>query len=267
MNGFYLYCIREKQNAPFAADGLYAHDQAFSLRFQNLEAIVSKVPLDELESGQIQRKAQEDLNWIKEMAQRHEAVIEQAMRMGAQIHSVIPMRFGTVFLTRENVEQTLENQYQHYSECLMHLRHKQEWCVKLFWVDRAPFTAEVGNDSQIQRRKKEIESMPRGMAYFFQSQINDLITKSVSGRCEACAGSIFEALAPLACAKLRGKILEKELTGRTEPMILNAIYLIFEDQLSAFKEAVAQHQTMLKAQGVQLACTGPWPPYHFAGNN
>jgi len=267
MNGFYLYCIREKQNTLFAAEGLYAHDQAFALRYQNLEAIVSKVPLDELGTDQIRHKAQEDLNWIKGMAQRHEAVIEQAMRDGEQLQSVIPMRFGTVFLTRENVEQTLEDAYQHYSECLNHLRQKQEWSVKLYLADRAPFTAEVGENPEIRQRKAEIDAMPRGMAYFFQSQINDLIAKSVSGRCDACADSIFESLAPLACSKIQGKILEKELTGRSEPMILNAIYLISEDRISAFKQTVAHLQTSLEAQGVQLVCTGPWPPYHFVGIN
>jgi hypothetical protein len=264
MNGFYLYCIREKQNAAFAANGLFEHSQAFALRFNDLEAIVSKVPLDQLGEEQIQQKAQEDLNWIKEMAQRHEWVIEQAMQTGGEIHSVIPMRFGTVFMTRENVEQTLETEYRHYSECLTHLKQKQEWSVKLYLTDRAPFQAEVSEtDPVLIRRKKEIEAMPKGMAYFFQAELNDLILKSVNEKTATCSEWVFNALEQFATFSLQGKLLEKEFTGRSDPMILNAIYLIFEEKLTAFKQEIAELHGMLKSKGIHLEFSGPWPPYHF----
>jgi len=265
MNGFYLYCIREKQNQKFDAKGLFENSQAFALRVNKLEAVVSEVPLDQMGQEQIRRKAQEDVVWIKEMALRHESVIEKAMKVDGQILPVIPMRFGTVFLTQENLEQTLLKDYLRYWECLNQLKLKQEWSVKLYLTDHEPFQTEIlKTDPLIMSKKKEVETMPTGMAYFFQSELNDLIRKSMEIKIDSCVESVFRSLENYACLSVRGKLLEKEFTGRGEPMILNAIYLILEHNISAFKQEVAQHRATLKVKGLQLEYGGPWPPYHFS---
>lgn len=264
MSGFYLYCVREKQTEKFTVEGLYKNSQAFALPVRQLEAIVSQVPLDQLGQEQIKHKAQEDLEWIKEMAQRHESVIEQAMRIDGRINPVIPMRFGTIFRNPENVAKTLTDEYRYYTECLAQLSQKQEWSVKLYLSDRTPMLSEViEKDPMIIRKKNEIEAMPKGMAYFFKSQLDDLIQKCVTEKTKGYAKSVWSALNELVCQSLQGNILEKEVTGRAEPMILNAIFLINEKKIEAFKNTVVQLHSTMKSHGFQIEMSGPWPPYHF----
>lgn len=75
------------------------------------------------------KKAQEDIAWIKEKAQNHEKVIEEAMGMG----SVIPMQFGVIFKTKENLEETLSKHFDQFKQSLEKLTGKQEWGLKVFF--------------------------------------------------------------------------------------------------------------------------------------
>ena len=102
MEELYLYCLREStESAPaITTKGIDGKGEVFVFPYRELEAIVSNSP-EEFTSEEIQKKAQEDLNWIKEKAVAHEKVIEQAMGKDNEALSLIPMRFGTISRTRQ----------------------------------------------------------------------------------------------------------------------------------------------------------------------
>ncbi len=136
MKGFYLYCIRGKTDSEFSGEGI-GGGEIFAIPYQDLKAVVSEVSLEEFGSEEIQRKAREDLKWIKEKAQLHEQVIEEAMgypRKSALraerapirvnppgITAVIPMKFGTIFKTKENLKGTLKKYYSKFKKTLENL--------------------------------------------------------------------------------------------------------------------------------------------------
>jgi len=265
MNGLYLYCIREKQNTAFVSPGLFEQYSAFILSVHNLEAIVSQVPMEQMDQEHIQEKAQNDLNWIKKMAQRHEAVIENAMNADGRHCPVIPMRFGTVFKSQEKVEQAVERESEKYIRCLTSLKYKQEWSAKVYIVNPKPIQSEMlESDPALLLKQKQIQAMPRGMAYFFQSELKEQINVAARQRTEAYVTTVFDALSRCACLSVRGKLLEKELTSRPEPMILNAHFLIPQDAVPAFKREFEKLKTPLNGKGLLIEHSGPWPPYHFA---
>ncbi len=129
--GLYLYCIRTKTKNKFSAEGIDG-GEIFATSYQDLEAIVSEVSLEEFGSEEIQRKAQEDLKWIKEKAQLHEQAVEEAMKNGDEILSIIPMKFGTIFKTKEKLAETLKKYYSKFKKTLENLVGKQEWAVKVY---------------------------------------------------------------------------------------------------------------------------------------
>ena len=55
---------------------------------------------------------------------------------------------------------------------------------------------------------------------------------------------------------------DPRLTGRPEPMTLNAAYLVGADADEQFRAAVAELAVAHPDVTVELA--GPWPPYSFA---
>ena len=76
MKGLYLYCIREKtESSPVVSTrGIDGKGKVFTLAYRELEVVVSKVSLEDFTSEEIQKKAQEDMSWIKEKAIIHEKI-------------------------------------------------------------------------------------------------------------------------------------------------------------------------------------------------
>ena len=264
MTGFYLYCIREKCDKGFSKTGL-GGGQVYSVPYQDLEAVVSDVSLEEFGSEEIQKKAEEDVNWIKEKAQIHEEVIEQAMGKGnSQLVSVIPMQFGVIFKTKEKLEETLGNRYEELKKSLENLKGKQEWGVKVYLKENIFRKTIEEKNEQVLAKKKEIESMPKGMAFFAQKQIDKVVGQEKDKELGRITEEIFENLGQLAFSKNKSKLLEKDFTGMTEEMILNAFYLIEESKLDSFQKKVEELKEQYNSLGFGIEVTGPWPSYHFA---
>ena len=264
MMGFYLYCIREKCDKGFSKTGL-GGGQVYSVPYQDLEAVVSDVSLEEFGSEEIQKKAEEDVNWIKEKAQIHEEVIEQAMGKGnSQLVSVIPMQFGVIFKTKEKLEETLGNRYEELKKSLENLKGKQEWGVKVYLKENIFRKTIEEKNEQVLAKKKEIESMPKGMAFFAQKQIDEVVGQEIDKELGRITEEIFENLGQLAFSKNKSKLLEKDFTGMTEEMILNAFYLIEESKLDSFQKKVEELKEQYNSLGFEVEAAGPWPSYHFA---
>ena len=266
MEGLYLYCIREKtENAPgISIKGIDWEGETYTLLFRDLEAVVSRVSLEEFASEEIQRKAQEDLNWIKEKAVIHEKVVEEAMRKNGKILNLIPMRFGTIFQDKVRLEETLKKDYSRVEEALERIRGKQEWSVKLYLGDREKFKQMIKkNNETIVEKEREIASLPEGMAFFMEEELKEIISKELEKELNNIIEDLFESLKKQAVVSVKSKILEKELTGRQEPMVLNSAYLIPEENVEDFKKEAKVLNQQMEAKGFFLEYSGPWPAYNF----
>lgn len=262
---FYLYCIREKSTAKLCIKGIDSCKSVFTLPYRDLEAVVSEVPLEEFDSQEIKQKAQEDLNWIKAKALIHEAVIEAAMLSNGKIMPVIPLSFGAIFNNRARIQQTIKKNYSKFEKILVDLRGKQEWGVKIYLESRQALEDKVktGNEA-VRARVKELQTMPKGAAYFFEKQINETIDSEVNSTIETYMQDIFVELKHHSENGLKGKILEKELTGKLDPMVLNAFYLVQEDRIENFRSEIKRLSAEIGSRGFRLEYSGPWPPYNFA---
>jgi hypothetical protein len=265
MEGLYLYCVREKTDTHcFSTKGIDGNGEVFVIPFRELEAVVSKVSLEEFASEEIQKKAQEDMSWIKEKALAHEKVIEEAMRKDDKVLSLIPMRFGTIFKEKERLEETLNKDYPRIREVLDRIRGKQEWSVKIYLKDREKFEQVIkGKNEAIIEKEKELATLPEGMAFFMEEELKGVIAKEVEKELNNVLEGLFERLRKQAVASIKIKILGKELTGRREPMILNAAYLISKEKIENFKEDAERLNQEIQTKGFYIEYSGPWPPYNF----
>jgi len=266
MEGLYLYCIRKRidTSSPFSTKGIDEKGEVFVIPFRELEAVVSKVSIEEFSSEEIQKKAQEDLSWIKEKALAHERVIEEAMRKDDEVLSLIPMRFGTIFKEKERLEETLNKDYPKIREVLDKIRGKQEWSVKVYLKDREKFEQVIKEKNEtIKEKEKEIASLPEGMAFFMEEELKEVVSKEVDKELNNIVEGLFESLGKQAVVSTKNKPLENELTGRQEPMILNAAYLISEEKIKDFKKAAEALNQQIQTNGFCLEYSGPWPAYNF----
>jgi len=264
MKGFYLYCIRKKSDSKFSLKGM-SGEEVFSIPYQDLEAVASEVSLEEFGSEEIQKKAEDDVNWIKEKAQIHEEVIERAMGKGtSNIIPVIPMQFGVIFKTKEKLEETLSKNLEKFRKSLEYLTGKQEWGVKAF-LSRKVFEEFLEKGSEeVLAKKKEAESLPKGMAFFAKKQAVSQIDEIKEKELDKITGEIQESLSQLAASSNKAKILEKDFTGKIEEMILNSFHLIEEAKLNDFQKKVEELKEKYNGKGIIIEMSGPWPSYHFA---
>jgi len=266
VEGSYLYCIREKpeDTSLFSTKGIGGKGEVFTLAYRQLEAVVSKVFLEEFASEEIQKKAREDVNWIKEKAIAHEKVIEEAMREKDKLLCLIPMRFGTIFKEEAKLKEMLEKDYLKIKKALNRIQGKQEWSVKVYLKNKKKFEQVIKKKNEaIERKEREMTSLPEGMAFFIEEELKETVSKEMEKELNKFVETFFESFRKHALASAKGKILSKDVTGRREPMVLNAIYLITKEKIEDFKKETEELNGKIRAEGFSLEYSGPWPPYDF----
>jgi len=263
--GLYLYCVREKCNETIEVLKTMSGDEKVQiLPFLDLEAIISEVSIEEFNSEEIRKKAEEDLDWIKVKAQIHEEVIEQAMRSGGStIIPVIPMQFGVIFKTREKLQETLYNNLEKFRKSLEYLAGRQEWGIKAY-LDQKVFEVflEKGNE-ELLAKKREAEALPKGLSFFAKKKVASTIEDIKEKELDKIINEIYERLAESGISLHKAKILEKDFTLMDEEMILNGFYLIEESRLNEFRGKTEEFRDKFNHCGIKIEMSGPWPSYHF----
>jgi len=141
--GRYVYCIiRASQPLKFGAIGMDEQwPEVYTINFKDMAAVVSDIPLALLDS-------------TRENVLAHERVNETVMRD----HTVIPMSFGTIFKTREDIVELLRSAYDAFADVLSKMQDKLEFGLKVLW-DRDEIVRQIEQeDEDIHRLKSEISS-------------------------------------------------------------------------------------------------------------
>ena len=266
MDGLYLYCIREKTKGAVAisAKGIDESKEVFILPFRQLEAVVSTVNLDEFASEQVQTKARDDVNWIKEKSIAHERVIEEAMIKDDKLLSLIPMRFGIILKSRTALGQSLDKDYPKIMEVLEKVRGKQEWSVKVYLMNKENFEEVIKEKNEkLKQKQREIASLPEGMAFFIEEELRSIVAKEADKELNNIINNLFDRLAKQSGGSVKNRILARELTGRREPMVLNSAYLVCEKKIECFKKEVEDLKKEIYSKGLCLEYSGPWPAFNF----
>jgi hypothetical protein len=236
--GKYVYCIIQAPDAlRFGPIGLGTDpSEVYTVHYRTLAAVVSDAPLEVLDS-------------TRENVLAHERVNETVMRE----HTVIPMSFGTIFKTREDIVELLRSAAEAFGDVLNKMQNKLEFGLKVLW-DRDQAIGEVeGEDEDIRRLKKEISGQ-KGPTYFARMQYGRLVDSALQTRSERYVGNILEELRDVSVASRINKPIG-------DKMIMNAAFLISRDQEAAFDAKVKSIAS--KFERLTFKYTGPWPPYNF----
>src|SRR5882724_4335950 len=141
--GKYVYCvIRSEDPLRFGAIGLGSVPAEIStVHYKDIAAVVSDTPIEVFDA-------------TRENVLAHERVNEAVMRD----HTVIPMSFGTVFKTRDDIIELLRGAYDAFVDVLSKMEGKLEFGLKVLW-DRDAIIREIeSEDEDVRRLKDEISS-------------------------------------------------------------------------------------------------------------
>ena len=236
--GKYVYCIIESgEPLRFGPIGIGADpSDVYTVHYRNLAAVVSDAPLEVFDS-------------TRENVLAHERVNETVMRE----HTVIPMSFGTIFKTREDIVELLRSAAEAFGDVLNKMQNKLEFGLKVLW-DRDQAVREVEHDDEdISRLKKEISGQ-KGPTYFARMQYGRLIDSALQSRSERYVADILEQLREVSVASRINKPIG-------DKMIMNAAFLVARDMEPAFDRRVKDIGQ--RYEKLTFKYTGPWPPYNF----
>jgi hypothetical protein len=179
----------------------------------------------------------------------HERVNETVMRN----HTVIPMSFGTVFKTRDDIVELLKAAYEAFNDVLNKMEDKLEFGLKVLW-ERDVIVQEIEDEDEDVRRLKGEISSQKGSTYFARMQYGRLVDAALESRSERYVREIFEHLRPVSVASRANKPIG-------DKMIMNAAFLVSRDKEQAFDAKVKQIGARFPK--LTFKYTGPWPPYNF----
>jgi Gas vesicle synthesis protein GvpL/GvpF len=236
--GRYVYCIvRAEQALAFGAIGIGEEPApVYSVRCDDLAAIVSDTPLGVLDP-------------TRDNVLAHQRVNETVMRE----HTVLPMSFGTMFKTSDDVTAFLRSAYRAFSDVLDKMENKLEFGLKVLWDREAVIREIEEEDEDIRRLKNEIAAQ-KGSTYFARMQYGRLIDAGLQAKSERYVSEIFHRLRDVSVAARANKPIG-------DRMILNAAFLVSrdaEERFDARVKALGAHHDKLT-----FKYTGPWPPYNF----
>ncbi len=187
----------------------------------------------------------------RENALAHEHVIESVMKS----HTIIPMSFGTVFRTDDDIKEVLRSIYPSLNDVLEQMSGKVEFGLKVTW-DRDQIVEELKRqDEEIHRFHLEITKKHLQSTYLARMQLGRMIDKALVETSSQYVRDIYEALRSVCVASRDNKPIG-------EKMIMNAAFLIERQRETEFDAAVNR---VAKRFGNRLnfRYTGPWPPYNF----
>jgi hypothetical protein len=231
---------------------------AISHRPSAISAIVSRVSLHEF--GQEELEAHlNDIKWVEAKVLAHQRVLDQVLAY----HTLVPMRFCTLYRSESGVQEMLAQHYDDFVEALARLEGKQEWGVKVY-RDGKTLAQRVGEtNDRVKELKAEMEQKSRGAAYFLKKKVDEAIAEEMEWVSDEYAQRSHNRLSSHAEEAVINPLQGKEFTDREEAMILNATYLVAEEQLTAFRAELESLKEEYGDQGFVYEMTGPWPPYNF----
>ena len=147
--GKYVYCVIRSEDAlRFGAVGLgTVPAEVSTVHYKDIAAVVSDTPIEVFDA-------------TRENVLAHERVNEAVMRD----HTVIPMSFGTVFKTRDDIIELLRGAYSAFIDVLLKMEDKVEFGLKVLWERDEVVKQIEREDDDVRQLKSEIFESLRDVA-------------------------------------------------------------------------------------------------------
>ncbi len=238
--GKYVYAIIEcDRSRSFGNIGIGGRgDLVYTVHYGGLAAVVSSTPVVVYDP-------------TRENVIAHENVNETVMKE----FTVIPMSFGTVFRTEEDVVEFLKHTSEALHDVLRKMKDKIEYGLKVNWEPETVLKEVEQEREDIRLLKEQIMSNRLNSTYFARMQLGRLVEQAMNEKSESYIRQVYDHLRDHAIASRQNKPIG-------EKMILNAAFLVERTRAPEFEQKVQEIGQKYEGR-LRFSCTGPWPPYNF----
>ena len=238
--GLYVYGVIESRagvNFGKSSIGGVSEDVS-TVHYGDIAAVVSRTPVFIFDP-------------TRDNALAHEHVIETVMKN----YTIVPMAFGTVFRTSEDIKEVLKSIYPSLKDVLRQMTGKLEFGLKVTW-DRDRIIEELKREhDEIHRFHQELTRKHLQSTYFARMQLGRMIDKALAELAANYVRDIYDGLRGVCVASRDNKPIG-------DKMIMNAAFLVERHRETEFDNAVNRIAKKY-GQRLKFKYTGPWPPYNF----
>ncbi|MCF6137385.1 GvpL/GvpF family gas vesicle protein [Pseudalkalibacillus berkeleyi] len=238
--GIYIFCgiqtDQEEMNEIIEVEG--KKTDLFLIHYKDAAMVAAEVPLKIYQPN-------------KENLMMHQHTVSKVMK---QHRTVIPISFGNVFNSREDVKVLLENLYPQLTKLFPEIQDKIELGLKV--VGKKDWLESIVKESpELKQHAESVNEKSEAASYYERIQLGGIAQKLIASIQQEIEEDIYHSLDDTAVAsKLNDPLGEK--------MLLNASFLIDYDQEEQFDEKVNKAHEKWKDK-VDFKYTGPWPAYNF----
>ncbi|MBN8194066.1 GvpL/GvpF family gas vesicle protein [Bacillus sp. NTK074B] len=238
--GIYLFCaIQTNEDDQFGSIEIEGEErETFTIKHKDAAMVAAEVPM------KIYHPKKQNLLM-------HQDAVSRVME---QKDTVIPISFGNVFKTRDDVEALLENLYPQFETLFPAIKGKIELGLKVIgkkeWLE-----AMVKDNPQVEKMATAVKGKSESAAYYDRIQLGGMAQKLFASLQSEMKEEVY---APLEEAAVSAKANEPS----SEKMLLNASFLIERDQEELFDQKVNEAHEKWKDK-VEFNYSGPWPAYNF----
>jgi len=170
----------------------------------------------------------------------HARVISECFKSS----TVLPFRFGTVFDTDDALRRAVRSNRRHFQESVNQLRGKSEMHLKLVVRDGTLHEATIDN------------TLPAkvGIEYLTKLRERAALDRDRQSKAKTLSVQVHRLFNPLA-EEVSCKKVEKG------GILIDIAHLIDSKSVEKYQNRYASASRQFK--NVELAISGPWPPYHF----
>jgi hypothetical protein len=180
----------------------------------------------------------------------HQVVVEQVMTK----HTVLPVKFGTILATSDEVCELLSQGYSQFFFTLVWIQDKVEVDVVAAW-DRGQVLPEFGTEPEIVPAKKAIASKPEQQTQPERIHQGQMGKASMDRRRDDYWERIISFLKPVSIEVQPNPLV-------SDDMVINVAFLVERANLEAFDNRVRQLNDLFYNQ-INFRIIGPLPPYSF----
>jgi len=241
--GKYIYCIiGTKQERNFGPIGIGARgDEALTIGYDNLSMVVSSHPIIKFVVN-------------RENVLTHEKVIEKVME---EFDSVLPVRFGTIASSPDEVRNLLDKRYREFRNLLKDVDHKVELGVKGVWKNIDIIFKEIaGENRKIKALKEDIQNDTAKKNNKARMEVGKMVEEALAKKKEREAESIIEALRRTAFDHKLNKTMGDE-------MFMNGAFLVDKGREKEFDNIMDDLGNKYKNR-IKFMYAGPLPVFNFA---
>ncbi|MBM7551296.1 hypothetical protein JOC33_000186 [Thalassobacillus pellis] len=239
-NGIYVFCgIQTNEEHDFGTIDFEGETrEIYTISYKDASMVVTEVPM------KIYHPSKGNL-------MMHQQVINRVME---KMDTVVPISFGNVFQTKEDVAVLLENLYPQLEKLFPQLKGKMELGLKVIgkkdWLEN-----EIHKNPEVTKQKETVKNKSEAAGYFDRIQLGEMAQKFFQQLQHDVEQNIHENLKPIAEAtEVNDPIGEK--------MLLNASYLVDKEKEAQFDEKINELHDQWQDK-VEFKYTGPWPAYNF----